>query len=199
MTRLNPLTISVAALVLGLTVAACGGNGKSPSVASANGTTTSSSSTQTPSGGSTANGPSHGSSLMMAGGNTEQMRKLSACMRSHGEPNFPDPDANGAISINGINPDSPAFKHAMEACKKYAPNGGRPPSPAQLAAAQAAALRFSACMRSHGLPNFPDPDFSGGHVSMRINGIDPQSPTFQAAQKACRKDLPGMIKSKAGS
>jgi hypothetical protein len=101
-----------------------------------------------------------------------------------------------------MNPDSPAFKNAQKACKKYTPNGGQPPSPAQRAAAQAAALKFSACMRSHGVPKFPDPQFSAGRASLQIgrnSGIDPSSPTFQAAQKACQKDLPGAIQSQKGA
>jgi hypothetical protein len=48
-------------------------------------------------------------------------------------------------------------------------------------------------MRSHGLPNFPDPQFSSGGMSIRIRGnaIDPNSPIFKSAQAACAKDLPG--------
>lgn len=44
-------------------------------------------------------------------------------------------------------------------------------------------------MRSHGVPNFPDPGSSGG---IQIgNGINPKAPAFQAAQHACFKLLPG--------
>jgi hypothetical protein len=50
------------------------------------------------------------------------------------------------------------------------------------------AVAFAACMRSHGVPEFPDPA-SDGHTSLG-NGIDPSSPQFQAAQKACQSLLP---------
>jgi hypothetical protein len=41
----------------------------------------------------------------------------------------------------------------------------------------------SACMRAHGVPNFPDPGRDGG---VRIpSTINQQSPAFQAAQRAC--------------
>jgi hypothetical protein len=44
-------------------------------------------------------------------------------------------------------------------------------------------------MRSHGVPNFPDPSAGGG---IQIGpGVNPQSPAFQAAQKQCFKLLPG--------
>jgi hypothetical protein len=205
MTRITALKISAAALCLGLTGAACGGSPGSPSVAGAGSTTTnSSSSLSPPSGGSTSSGSGKGgsgSSLTMAGGNAATMRKFASCMRSHGVPSFPDPNANGSVTLNGVNPQSPSFTRAQNACKKYSPNGGRPPSAAQQAAAQAAALKFSACMRSHGVPKFPDPQFSAGRTSLQIgrnSGIDPSSPTFQAAQKACQKNLPGAIQSKGG-
>ncbi len=78
----------------------------------------------------------------------------------------------------------------MQKCRRYLPNGGHPP-PGGLASARKKALQFAACMRSHGLSNFPDPQVSagpGGGVGIRIgpgSGIDPQSPAFQAAQHAC--------------
>ena len=55
------------------------------------------------------------------------------------------------------------------------------------------ALKFSECMRSNGIPNFPDPNSTGGIDIGASSGIDPQSPQFQAAQKACRKYFPDQI------
>ena len=49
-----------------------------------------------------------------------------SCMRSHGEPNFPDPGSNGAFQISsssGLDPNSPAFKSAMQSCRKLLPGG----------------------------------------------------------------------------
>lgn len=55
----------------------------------------------------------------------------------------------------------------------------------------AAGLKFSTCMRSHGVPNFPDPSGGGGiHISSG-SGINPSSPAFTAAQAGCIKLLPG--------
>jgi hypothetical protein len=55
-----------------------------------------------------------------------------------------------------------------------------------------AGLRFSECMRSHGVTNFPDPVARGGGFNIRIgSGINPFSPAFRAAGTACRKLLPG--------
>jgi hypothetical protein len=44
-------------------------------------------------------------------------------------------------------------------------------------------------MRSHGVPNFPDP--SPGGPSVIPNWINPQAPAFLSAQKTCAKFLVG--------
>ncbi len=46
-------------------------------------------------------------------------------------------------------------------------------------------LAFANCMRSHGVPNFPDPSAGGGIQITAGSGINPRSPAFQSAQKAC--------------
>lgn len=68
-----------------------------------------------------------------------------------------------------------------------APSGGQP-HVAMKVPAGSDGERFSVCMRSHGLPTFPDPNGQG--VIQFGAGIDPGSPKFQAAQSACRKLLP---------
>ena len=51
-------------------------------------------------------------------------------------------------------------------------------------------LQFASCMRTHGVPNFPDP--SGGGIQIKQgSGVNPRSPAFQSAQKACTHLLPG--------
>jgi hypothetical protein len=54
---------------------------------------------------------------------TNQGLKFSECMRNHGEPNFPDPAANGSITLpSGMNAESPQFQAAEKACKSLMPN-----------------------------------------------------------------------------
>ena len=45
-------------------------------------------------------------------------------------------------------------------------------------------------MRKNGVPNFADPQFlSGGRIAQKIGpGVDPNSPTFQAAQQKCAEN-----------
>ena len=50
-------------------------------------------------------------------------------------------------------------------------------------------LEYSECMRDHGVPKFPDP-VDGRIVLNPASGIDPDSPTVQAASAACAKYAP---------
>jgi hypothetical protein len=52
-------------------------------------------------------------------------------------------------------------------------------------------LNFSVCMRSSGVPNFPDPTGNGAVNIPDDSGINPQSPAFQAARAKCSHLLPG--------
>ena len=55
------------------------------------------------------------------------------------------------------------------------------------------AYRYSACMRDHGVANFPDPKVthSNGNTQVAIRAIGPgNSPQYNAAQQACRGILP---------
>jgi hypothetical protein len=80
------------------------------------------------------------------------------CMRAHGVPSFPDPGGGGGgidLAGTGINPQSPAFKSARQACARFTPGGG-----SGVRATESeflAALRFAKCMRGHGFADFPDP------------------------------------------
>jgi hypothetical protein len=57
----------------------------------------------------------------------EQARQMAQCMRDNGVPNFPDPDADGGVRIDGnklgTGPGEPAFDKADAACSKYRPDG----------------------------------------------------------------------------
>jgi hypothetical protein len=55
---------------------------------------------------------------------------------------------------------------------------------------QSAMLKYAACMRSHGVPSFPDPTFSGGRVNLRLSPGIASSPQFKSAQQACQAQGP---------
>ena len=50
--------------------------------------------------------------------------------------------------------------------------------------------RFSQCMRSNGVPNFPDPDTSGTIPKESLQQLGVSTSQFQSAQNACRHLLP---------
>ncbi len=53
------------------------------------------------------------------------------------------------------------------------------------------ALAFAQCMRSHGVPNFPDPGTGRSVNAAPGSGLDPAAPAFQSAQSTCNKLVPG--------
>jgi hypothetical protein len=180
---------------LALLAAGCGGAAKSPGVASLG----SSTSSGTASSGSSAG--SAGSASAAEGGSPgSQAVAYSACMRQHGVSNFPDPKitthGNGVSVAIGINPSisgNPHFNSAQQTCKKLLPEGSggesssHPISPQE----QTQYLKAAACIRSHGIPNFPDPTFSGGGVHVSDRGLNLHSPQAQAAEEACQSLIPG--------
>lgn len=63
---------------------------------------------------------------------------------------------------------------------------GYAPTPAQRASSEVAGLLFSRCMRSHGVPNFPDPSPNGGFgLGGGSAGFDYAAPLFRRAQRTC--------------
>jgi len=116
---------------------------------------------------------------------------MSECMRSHGVPNFPDPNSQGGVTLNpgdGVNPNSSTYESAMNYCEqKYGQSGKT--SPAQQATMLADNLKYAACMRTEGVKDFPDPNSEGQFQIKAPPGsdLDPSSPAFVKANKVCAK------------
>jgi hypothetical protein len=126
----------------------------------------------------------------------------SKCMRANGVPDFPDPREGpngGGVGWPGggpalISPDvlevmgtrmaGPKVASAAKACQEYmAPSG---PPPALSESQREAAISYAHCMRTHGVPNFPDPTFNGANQSLNLGpGLNPESPAVLGAAKAC--------------
>jgi len=178
--RSSPVKSTVAmATLLGLVVLAAGCGG-APSLS-----------------GSGSNGGNQAptSSKNSSGGPMAQFVAYAKCMRSHGIHDFPDPVTSPgggiAFQINGgpgsdLNRNNPTFKAAQQACRSLLPGGGQ--APATMSAQKLAAeVKWARCMRSHGLPNFPDPNAQGAFDSSRF---DESSPAFQTASNACESLQP---------
>lgn len=122
------------------------------------------------------------------------------CMRSNGVPNWPDPNRSGVfdkskLTSQQLGASTAKVQAAQGACSHYLPNGGSGPTAAQLQQMRAQALRFSQCVRAHGVPTFPDPDSTGRIPDPAAVGVDQGSPKFRAANQACAKDRPPYIPS----
>lgn len=117
----------------------------------------------------------------------KQALAFARCMRSHGEPGWPDPTSQGTFVATGIDDASNQAKQAHFACEYLLPNDGLPAaSSANQEQLLRQGLKYAVCMRSHGILNFPDPVRAGDEgVSFPIAGYDPSSPQFQSANKAC--------------
>lgn len=180
-TRIHLLSVA-AAVVTAAAVAACGGSSSPPT--STTGQTTAAS-----------NAPSK---------NLGQAAfKFSACMRSHGVTNFPDPQVqqqrNRVSVIVDLPPGlkgAPAFRSAQKACNHYMPAPGpHPQSAAALAREKQAALAFARCVRDRGFPKFPDPTAQGQLTSQMVTnaGIDLHQPALLHAGLACVSVTHGLL------
>ncbi|MEW9533879.1 hypothetical protein [Microbispora sp. NPDC049125] len=120
-------------------------------------------------------------------------RELARCFRAHGEPGFPDPaidTASGRWSWpHRAIADLP--KAAVDACQpiiRTFPGGEW--LPAQSTADVARLRRFAACMREHGLSDYPDPDADGGFsLPRRLRNLGKGGMSSQL--RACRQFMPG--------
>jgi len=127
---------------------------------------------------------------------------FAACMRAHGISDYPDPtgnatsftQVNGQVTINGValKETEAQVQSARQACATAtgAGAGNTPPNPQS----KSAALAYARCMRSHGVPNFPDPTFNNGGIQFADHGgYDPNSQTFHAADAACQSALTAAV------
>ena len=120
------------------------------------------------------------------------------CIRSNGVPNYPDPTSSGVLvkeSLQQLGVSSSRFQAAASACNHLLPNGGNGPTPTEVQRVRAESLRFSECVRSHGVPTFPDPGNDGRIPDPASVGIDQGSPKFEAANQACRTYRPPYVPS----
>jgi hypothetical protein len=122
------------------------------------------------------------------------------CMRSHGVPQYPDPNgsnelANGLpkVGLQQLDVSSSQYRAAQNACAHLLPNGG------QMSAAQTqqdldAMRRFAQCMRSHGVPTWPDPSYDPtagwGFNLVHVQGFNPNSAQIDNKMNGCDRGLP---------
>jgi hypothetical protein len=137
-------------------------------------------------------------------------------MRSHGVPGYPDPDSSGQLpkpDAHHLGVGSSQLQSTQQACQHVLPNTGRAINAGSVQQCMQAEdcprslvqhlldeeRSFAGCMRSDGVPNWPDPtvDSHGRPVfaiSISKDGFNPYSPAFWAKGNHCSHlmaDLPG--------
>ena len=142
---------------------------------------------------------------------------FSACMRSHGVSNFPDPNAGGRpleVDAQQLGVSDGLYQAVEQACQHLLPTGGSlqrrlhqcllygdcPETLVQ--PLMILERKYAECMRSHGVPNWPDPSISakGGRPVFDLGtaGIDTQftdSPQFRSKDRECRRLTGGSVPS----
>ena len=137
-----------------------------------------------------------GGSPNAGGSATSQLVAYTQCMRSHGVPDYPGPTSSGQMpkitSGQQVGVSDSRLTAAQGACQDLWPY--QAPTQAQQRQQLTDDVKFAQCMRSHGLPNFPDPTNSDGHVEFVISvsrdGFDPHSPQILAKAHECQHVLP---------
>jgi hypothetical protein len=189
--RTLAVLVSVSVLVAG-----CGGGGSSSGVAALKGSHSKPASSS--SGGGDVVGTSSPSSGIGASG--VQLLRFARCARSHGAPNFPDPNSQGEFV--GVAAGSPELQTADAHCSKYLP------APTPTTGAEPHFIKeinaYAACMHQHNEPDYPEMTPSGtDRWTMKLPSgvLDPNSPIFQRATATCDKLVgpppPGSVPSAA--
>jgi len=115
----------------------------------------------------------------------EARLEFAECMRGHGV-EMEDPQPGQNITVED---DDPTTKKALAACDGKLGNG-QELSAGEDEELQEGALAFAQCMRDEGI-DMGDPKFPGkGKFLLDIDGLDTESPAFEAAQEACQGQMP---------
>jgi hypothetical protein len=160
-------------------------------------------------------GSSTGSSSSSAGGSTTSPSAVgySACMRSHGVPNFPDPESSGVLpkaDAQQLGVGSSQLQRAQRACQDLYPNNGGAfqeqtqqceetgDCPQALVQRILTVQRqYARCIRSHGVPNWPDPTIdSQGRPYFNVSraGLSSDythSSLFESKDRECERVVSG--------
>ena len=138
-----------------------------------------------------AGSPLNPGSSSSTGGSSAAQQELAyaQCMRSHGVANFPDPNPQGGFGDTTQVQSNPNYASADSTCKSLLPNGGTGKGTQD----ESQLLQLAQCMRSHGVPNYPDPNPNptvNPRIALAQAGIDVNSPQFQSASQTCERLYP---------
>jgi hypothetical protein len=149
--------------------------------------------------GSTTTQVTHSASTSGSSSLVSEALAFARCMRSDGVTGFPDPNANGEfnkVTMSQLASSNSRYQTATQSCAHLFP-GMSGKSPSQVLAQQIAndEAKFVRCMRSHGVPTWPNPVIEQGRLvfDSRAAGIDPGSPRIAAKMQACDYVFPASV------
>ena len=136
---------------------------------------------------------------MLSGG-----RRFAQCMRSRGVPDFPDPQPGASNakfpSAQQLGVSSSRYQAADDACQHLLPAGIDDQfPPAEVQQLLIGMRQFSQCMRSHGVPNWPDPSVdSEGRPAFDLSHhgfsrAEARSPQLEAKEAECQNLMPSAL------
>jgi hypothetical protein len=162
--------------------------------------------------------PSPAGSSPDASGSTDPASAVaySHCMRSQGVPNYPDPGGGGTlpkVSAQQLGVSSSQLQAAQRACQHLLPATGGLLNASSLRQCELTGdcpqalvrqalnegLSFARCMRSHGVPSWPDPttDSEGRpYFDLSAHGFSRQqahSPQIRAKVNECEHEMPSGV------
>jgi hypothetical protein len=150
----------------------------------------SSSSSSTGSGGSSNAGRSANSQIGI---------HYASCMRANGVPKYPDPNSSNElasglpkVSVQQLEVSDSQYQTAQNACAHLLPNNGQQ-TQSQSQQDLNAMRRFAQCMRSHGVPTWPDPangSAGWGFDLLNVHGFNPNSTQIDNKMNECGRVLP---------
>jgi hypothetical protein len=161
----------IALLALVASAVGCGGPDEGPRVASIGSTSVASGATP-------------------AADRAELVRQYTDCLRQQGVTMLDGTTEEGMPQIDKIRTPVEKAEAAFEKCRAYLPTGEAPPRP--LPADIEARQRHAACVRSHGVAEYPDPDPQTGEpaVTDQLARRLKNHPRLQSALEACQGILP---------
>lgn len=138
----------------------------------------------------------------------------SACVRAHGVPGFPDPDSDGRlpkVDAQRLGVSTSQLQAAQQACQHLLPDTGSTIDAGSIDQCMEVGdcpqglvhtvvdeeRQFARCMRSRGVPNWPDPSIDSlGRpvfvISISKLGFDPYASQVWAKGNLCSHLMPGL-------
>jgi hypothetical protein len=129
---------------------------------------------------------------------TTRLLAVAHCMRSNGVPTFPDPNSAGEFpksALEQLATSNPRYHAASNTCAHLMPSSLGVSTAAQNREIANDEAKFATCMRSHGVPNWPDPVLDQGRLVFDPQGagIDTTKPQISGTMQSCDHVFPASI------